>query len=229
MNYSYFLVKPDGIRFLDSICEKIEQKYESIRYYAVSDFEGIIKKLYHKHYERKGKKFAKSFDSYLYGLKEIFGNESVLILIGSRKKTYEDLMKSVLDTKLDIRNKYVNNNVGLITNYGSEQEYIRFLSPTGVKRHPRIMNDLGSYRISDLNIIHCPDMDKSTTLDELKILVDEGIIDDKNLITYSMIKKMQRYQTVRFQRDMKEENYKGESKPNISGWIKDNIDKGCRE
>ena len=222
MHYSYFLVKPDGVKFLDKICEDIEKKYESVRYYAVSDFENIIKKLYHKHYEKGGEKFANSFQSYLYGLREMFGNEAVLILVGDNKRTYEELMKSVLDTKFGIRDKYVNNNVGIVTNYGDRTEYIKIVSSDGIKK-TRIMNEEGSYRISDMNILHCPDSIKSETLDELGILIDEGIIDDKNLITYDMIRMMKRYQTANFQRDMREQGYIGETKPDISGWVKGNI------
>lgn len=223
MHYSYFLLKPDGIRFLDDICRDIEQKYESVRYYAISDFEKVIKRLYHRHYEQKGDKFSKSFDSYLYGLRELFGNESVLILVQDSKKSYENLIQTVFDTKMEIRKKYTNNKVGLVTDYGDDRKYIRFLSQAGDETRPRIMDSLGSYRISDMNIIHCPDATKEATIDELKILIDEGIIDERNLITYDMIRKMKKYQTINFQRDMREEGYEGEIQPDISGWIKGNI------
>ncbi len=229
MNYSYFLVKPDGIRYLDEICENIETKYQRIKYYAVNDFEKIIKKLYHKHYEQKGEKFSKAINSYLYALKEIFGNETVLILVADNRYTYEELAQSVFNTKMEIRKKYINNNIGLVTNYGDRKEYIRFLSQTGEASSPRIMNQLGSYRINDMNIIHSPDNMKSATLDELKILIDSGIIDDKNLITYDMIKMMKKYRTVNFQNDMKEKEYQGEIIPNVSGWIKEKIKENVNE
>ena len=38
-HYSYFLVKPDGIKRLDEICDEIEKKFQSVMYYAVEDFE----------------------------------------------------------------------------------------------------------------------------------------------------------------------------------------------
>lgn len=223
MHYSYFIIKPDGIRYLDKICQNIEQKYQSVRYYAISDFETIIKKIYHKHYERKGQEFENSFGSYLCGLKEIFGNECVLSLIGDNNRTYEEFMKSIFETKIEIRQKYVNNNIGIVTNYGDECGYIRFITKEGNVVAPRIMQDIGSYRINDLNIIHCPDMTKEATLDELKILLDEGIIDNKNLIPYDMIKNMKKYNTVNFQKDMREEKYEGVIQPDISGWVTSEI------
>ena len=47
-SYSYFIVKPDGIRYLDEILEDLEGKFQEIKYYAADDFESLIKKLYHR-------------------------------------------------------------------------------------------------------------------------------------------------------------------------------------
>lgn len=46
---------------------------------------------------------------------------------------------------------------------------------------------------------------------------------------YHMIQKMRKYQTVNFQRDMREEEYIGEIKPDISGWIKNSISDDVEE
>lgn len=224
-HYSYFLVKPDGIRFLDDLCQIVESRFGNVRYYAVEDFEATIKKLYHKHYETKGKKFSDSFDAYLYGLRELFGNETVLMLVSDSDKSYEELMQGVFNTKNEIRQKYVNNKVGIVTNHGNENEsFIRFLSQTGVEKKPRIMNELGNYRISDLNTIHSPDPSFEDTITELQILASAGIIDDKNLITKSMLDNMRRYRTSSFQEDMKKPGYEGEIKPDISGFIRRELD-----
>lgn len=223
-HYSYFIVKPDGIRFLNDICETIEGKFPIVRYYAIEDFKGTIKKLYHKHYERKGEKFAESFDAFLYGINELFGNESILILVADAKRPYEELMQSVFDTKQELRNRYINNNVGIITDYGQKgKDFVRVLTPSGQQKKPRIMIGPGNYRISDMNIIHSPDPELETTLDELKILLSTHVIDDKNLITGQMINQMRKYRTLSFQEDMKLPNYAGDVIPNISGFIKEQI------
>lgn len=220
-HYSYFLIKPDGIRFIDELCDEIEERYQSVRYYAVEDFEEIIKKLYHKHYEEKGEKFANSFDSYLYGLKELFGNQTIMALIADGSISQEELMKSIYRTKIELRNRHTNNNIGIITNHGTgTKNYVRFISADGVKSLPRIMEDLGNHRISNMNIIHSPDPNLSVTLEELNILVSEGIIDDKNLINADIMNKIRKYKTVRFQDDTKEPGYIGEAKPDISGFVK---------
>lgn len=223
-HYSYFIVKPDGIRFLDNICETIEGKFSKVRYYAIQDFKGTIKKLYHKHYERKGDKFGESFEAFLYGIGELFGNESILILVADEKRPYQQLMQTVFETKQELRNKYVNNKVGIVTDYGQKRDkFIRFFTQNGEQKKPRIMMGAGSYRISDMNIIHSPDPDLETTLDELKILLSLHVIDDKNLITEDMLKRMRRYKTLSFQEDMRLPDYPGEIIPNVSGFIKQEI------
>ena len=180
-SYSYFIVKPDGIRYLDEILEDLEGSFQEIKYYAVDDFEGLIKKLYHRHYERKGSSFAKSYASYLYGIKEIFGNKALLALVSDREKTYEELSEDIFAEKVLIRQKYVNNNVGLITNVGDEKiNYIRYVDRKGKLKEPRILSGMGNIRISDMNIIHSPDPDETTTKEELQIIIDSGILEDKN-------------------------------------------------
>lgn len=225
-NYSYFIIKPDGMKFFDDICDNIEQKFSSVKYYAIEDYKDIIKKLYYKHYQNKGEKFSKSFESYLYGLTEIFGNQAILAVVANTEMNYEDFVRSVYETKLEIREKYVNDNIGIVTNYGDgEKNYIKLVSEYGEEKSPRIMKELGNHRISDINVIHCPDANIEDTLRELDILSKEGIIDDKNMIMLSMIKQMRKYQTAKFQDDMREPEYEGGIQPDISGFVKNEIQK----
>ena len=119
--YSYFLVKPDGIRFLPEIIEQLESEFQSIRYFKVEDFSQTIKSLYYKHYEKKGNQFAQAYEQYLYGLNELFGNQALVALVSNQEKeNYTDFCKRVLDLKIKIRNEYANNNVGVITNFANK-------------------------------------------------------------------------------------------------------------
>lgn len=224
-SYSYFIVKPDGIRYLDEILNDLEGKFQEIKYYAVDDFESLIKKLYHKHYENKGSGFAKSYASYLYGIREIFGNKALLVLVGDREKTYEELSNDIFAEKTLIRQKYINNNVGIITNLGDERvNYIRYVDQKGNLKKPRILNGMGNIRISDMNIIHSPDPNEATTKEELQIIINSGILQDKNLLTPDTIKKIREYGTFNFFNDMKKDDYQGNIGPDISGFIKSEID-----
>lgn len=224
-SYSYFIVKPDGIRYLDEILNDLEGKFQEIKYYAVDDFESLIKKLYHKHYGNKGSGFAKSYASYLYGIREIFGNKALLVLVGDREKTYEELSNDIFAEKTLIRQKYVNNNVGIITNLEDEQvNYVRYVDKRGNLKEPRILNGIGNIRINDMNIIHSPDPDEATTKEELQIIINSGILQDKNLLTPDTIKKIREYGTFNFFNDMKKDDYQGNIGPDISGFIKSEID-----
>lgn len=224
-SYSYFIVKPDGIRYLDEILEDLEGKFQEIKYYAVDDFESLIKKLYHGHYEQKGSDFAKAYASYLYGIREIFGNKALLVLVGDREKTYEELSNDIFAEKTLIRQKYINNNVGIITNLGDERvNYIRYVDQKGNLKKPRILNGMGNIRISDMNIIHSPDPNEATTKEELQIIINSGILQDKNLLTPDTIKKIREYGTFNFFNDMKKDDYQGNIGPDISGFIKSEID-----
>lgn len=224
-SYSYFIVKPDGIRYLDEILEDLEGKFQEIKYYAVDDFESLIKKLYHRHYEQKGSNFAKAYASYLYGIREIFGNKALLVLVGDREKTYEELSNDIFAEKTLIRQKYVNNNVGIITNLDDEQvNYVRYVDKRGKLKEPRILNGIGNIRINDMNIIHSPDPDEATTKEELQIIINSGILQDKNLLTPDTVKKIREYGTFNFFNDMKKDDYQGNIGPDISGFIKSEID-----
>lgn len=89
----------------------------------------------------KGSGFAKSYASYLYGIREIFGNKALLVLVGDREKTYEELSNDIFTEKTLIRQKYVNNNVGIITNLEDEQvNYVRYVDKRGKLKEPRILN-----------------------------------------------------------------------------------------
>ena len=70
-----------------------------IWYYKIDNFENIVNNLY---FWRKGSKFKHSFSDYLRALKEIYGNNSLLILIKSNNKDYDILGKDILNKKTGV-------------------------------------------------------------------------------------------------------------------------------
>ncbi len=227
-NYSYFIVKPDGIRYLDEICKEIEKEFESIIYYTIDDFYDITKKLNFKNYEEKGEKFAKSFESYLYGERQIFGNKGLLVLIGDRRMSQQELADKVFQMKLDLRSKYQNDNIAIATNYEQEEvdekNYLKIISETGEQKDPRVLKGLGNHRISDLNTIHSPSPTIEDTVLELRILDEENIITEQNRIIPEIMEKIKKYNTLNITKDMREESYQGEIGPNISGFYSSQIE-----
>ena len=73
-----------------------------IWYYKIDNFENVVNNLYYKHVEEKGDKFKNYFSDYLRALKEIYGNNSLLILIKSNNKDYDALGKDILNKKTGI-------------------------------------------------------------------------------------------------------------------------------
>ena len=113
MNYSYFLIKPDGIRYLKEIDEIINsKKFDRIIYFAVNDWEKVQKDLYEEHYKKKD--FADSYQAFVEAEKNLFGNRGIIILVSKKEGTYQELMDKVLSTKLEIR-KRLAYKVGLVT------------------------------------------------------------------------------------------------------------------
>ena len=154
----------------------------------------------------------------------MFGNKTILALVADTTNSYEDLVKRVYETKIQIRKKYVNDRVAIITNHGSgNKNYVRFLSDDGETKKPRIMQEYGNYRINNMNIVHSPDADVHVTLEELKMLLDEGIMEKENLITRDILMKMRKYKTVGFQKEIRESDYPRELGPDISASIKAQI------
>ena len=230
-HYSYFIVKPDGVRFMNEILNILESKnFKSIYFFSIQDFEEITKKLYHKHYREKGKKFEIGFKSYLYGIREIYNNFGILIVVGDEEREYEELCNEVFRTKAIIRKRFSNDNIGIATNIeDGENNNIFIVSKNGEYEKPRCLNGNGYHRVNDLNIIHCPDPNIETTLEELRILVETGIISDENLIKKDMLDLIVKYKCSNFLEDMKQEQYSGVITSNISGFISSCIRKEDNE
>lgn len=114
--------------------------------------------------------------------------------------------------------------MGVITNFANKDgkaiNRIQIVDENGNKEKQRIFKVKGNYRISDLNIIHCPDADVKTTIEELKILCQKGIIDDKNMISRQEIDNAIKYKSI-----YGSEANINEPKPDISGFFKDEIQK----
>lgn len=225
-HYSYFLVKPDGIRHMDSIMEEVENgNFSSIYPFAVHDFSDIIKKLYHRHYDEKGDKFRKSFGSYLYGVNQIYNNYGILLVVGDDGGDYEDLVQRVYDTKMKIREENVNDNIGIATNIPGEAENdIRIISSSGKTKKLRCLRRPGYHRINDLNFIHCPDPRVDVTLEELDILYENGILSDENLIREDMMSAIVKYRCDNFIEDMRRKEYVSLTGPNLSGFIRSRVE-----
>ena len=130
-------------------------------------------------------------------LKEIYGNNSLLILIKSNNKDYDALGKDILNKKLELRNKFVKKNIAVVTNNTDLDESNRIvltdLDFNFMKQ--RLFKEPGNYRISDFNVIHSPDSDQETIKDELKILYNRGVLRSENMLDKKIIDNLRKYKT----------------------------------
>lgn len=199
VSFGYFIVKPDGAKNIDNILNDVEDKFsdDMIRYYKIDDFENVVNNLYYKHFEEKGDKFKYSFSDYLRALKEIYGNNSLLILIKSNNKDYDALGKDILNKKLELRNKFVKKDIAVVTNNtdleASNRIVLTDLDFNFMKQ--RLFKEPGNYRISDFNVIHSPDSDQETIKDELKILYKLGVLRSENMLDKKIIDNLRKYKT----------------------------------
>lgn len=216
-NYSYFIIKPDGIRFINKIFEKFNENFNEIRFFRIEDYESVIKKLYFRHYQTKGEKFANSFEQYLHASRSIFGKEALLAIVADpNNNDYDIFRQKVYDIKMSIRKDLMDLNVCLVSNENIEESknYIKIVSLNGEEIKSIYSGKIGNYRINRLNVIHCPDTELQSTCEELKILCDLGVINEKNLLGNKNIEELLKYGTLNgFEPNDKEH------KPNISDFV----------
>lgn len=216
-NYSYFIIKPDGIRFINKIFEKFNENFNEIRFFRIENYESVIKKLYFRNYQTKGEKFAKSFEQYLQASRSIFGKEALLAIVADpNNNDYDIFRQKVYDIKMAIREEFMDLNVCLVSNENIEESknYIKIVNLNGEEIKSIYSGKIGNYRINRLNVIHCPDTDLQSTCEELRILCDLGVINEKNLLGNKNIEELLKYGTLNgFEPNDKEH------KPNISDFV----------
>lgn len=219
--YSYFIIKPDGLRFFDKIHEELTNDFDTIRYYKIDDFADIIKKLYFRHYESKGEKFANIFDQYLEASASLYGNKAILAIISNKGGSYQKLREQVFVTKLKLRAEFSSNNVKIVSNSPDKPgaNYIKVVDEEGKSIKQKYFTEKGNYRINELNTIHSPDPDFQSTYEELKILLNSDIIKEENMISQKSFEEVQRFNTLHGFRHDREE-----IKPAISRFVKRDIE-----
>lgn len=217
-HYSYFLIKPDGMKYFKEIKENLNsKKFDRILYFAVNDWEKLQKDVYEEHYKKEG--FSKAYQPYVEAEKKLFGNRTIAIVVCSMGGTYQELMDKVYSTKLELRNK-LDYRLGLVTvsNEFDEKKANQILiaeeQGKRIKKTKRFSEEHKKYGLNHLDLIHCPDPKKEVTLQELNKLFKQGIISDKNILSPEMIENIEKYKTSEFLQEQMENqiqtsNYSG--------------------
>ena len=84
-HYSYFLIKPDGIKYLKEIREHINSKgFDRELYFAVNDWEKVQKDLYEEHYKKES--FRDSYQAFIDAEKILYGNRAIAMIVASKRR-----------------------------------------------------------------------------------------------------------------------------------------------
>ena len=219
--YSYFIIKPDGIKYFPDINNTIEEELgegTSIKYFLIKQYDETIKKLYYKHFEKES--FSKSYEQYLNATKSLFGNLGVLIVVSNTNTNTKDFFDKVLETKHKLRNKLIDPNVCAISNNpnSSDKNRVQIINGEGKEEKQRFFKDEGDYRISGFDVIHCPDANEVDTNKELNILTEIVIISNENMFDAKGIEELLRFRSAYgFNGDW------SEPRPDIAGFVKKEI------
>lgn len=213
--YSYYIIKPDGIRFLDKIINELTEyfKSSSIKFFKIDDYSSIQKKLHYKLYDKHPDSFPEIMDSNMRGVNCIYGNEGILILLSefiNNKQEYTNFLDKISKFKEKIRNETMNNDTFLFTRLSNDSKL------TG----ERIINFQGELRRVDipgtLSRIHCSDHCRDDIYNDLKILLDSGIISNKNMLGPDDINHAKSYASIA---GFNSSRGSDEPRPDIAGFV----------
>lgn len=152
---------------------------------------------------------------------DLYGNKAILAIVTDvNNENGEEFRQKVYDIKMKLRAELGMHNIRILSNNPEVKpnNYVRILDEDGNELKQRSFKEKGNYRINDLNVIHFPDSDTQSTVEELKILLDSNIMKEENIISEKSLQELLRFKTIQgFQVD------KNEIKPNISGFINADI------
>lgn len=203
-NIGYLLFKPESEKHFSEMRQYIENNFEKVQYFAVLDWQHIIRKLYHKHYEEKGESFEDMLEALLESVNQLYGNNAIIALVKDTSVEKDKLVKRVYQTKKHLRNLYSKPNaISIISNsdelgihqHKKIKNKIKIIDENGEEKRFKCMNLPGNYRIQFLNFIHSPDDSVKENDEELTILQQEGILSRRFLMSKEDVDLVGQYKT----------------------------------
>lgn len=214
-NISYFLFKPESEKCFGKMRKYIEQNFQKVKYFAVPDWQDVIKKLYHKHYENKGEKFGDMLESLLAIQNELYGSNAIVALIKDDRTSKDELLKKIYNTKIYLRNTYSKPNAISIISNADELDIpqkrkiknrVKIIDENCKEKKFKCMNQPGNYRIQFFNYIHSPDPCIETSDEEIEILKKAEVLTRKKLISKNDIDFIAKYRTFEILKKYKDVN-----------------------
>lgn len=180
LDCSYFIIKPDGLRHIKNIYSYIESFINScdqVYFYKVANFSDLIKKLYYKLFTIKEMEFDKKFDYLIEALKSLYGNKAILVIMYKANKNEEEyinFINEIYKLKYEIRENLMNTDIRIMIKNNSDEN----LSDSITFNDENYFVALSKL----LSIIHCPEPNVEETMTELRILFEDGVICNNNII-----------------------------------------------
>lgn len=180
LDCSYFIIKPDGLRHIKNIYSFIESFINScdqVYFYKIDNFSVLIKKLYYKLFTIKEMEFDKKFDYLIETLKSLYGNKAILIIMYKNNKSEEEYIQfinEIYKLKHQIRENIMNTDIRIMIKTNSDEK----LSDSIIFNNENYFVALSKL----LSVIHCPEPNVEETMTEMRILFEDGVICNKNII-----------------------------------------------
>ena len=121
--------------------------------------------------------FDKKFDYLTKALKSLYGNKAILIIMYKNcksEKEYIDFINEIYKLKYQIREKFMNNDIRIMIKTNSDEQ----LNDSIIFNNENYFVALSKL----LSVIHCPEPNTEETMTELKILLEDGVICNNNII-----------------------------------------------
>lgn len=200
--YSYFMVKPNGNRDFQFYLNMIsDYKLKVFGFYAIKNYNNIDLYL---HPRDKEKQFLIPVDKMI---NDCCGNYAILIVVGKKDISYNDLVKMIYEIKKRSREKTSFNYFSYVFNFDKivdrkKRNTLVILDEEKNEIKKSEMNGNGDYFVFSVNSLHAPDADVEITIEELKKLCDKEIFLNKNKIPICMIELILKYKTFEYLQDM---------------------------
>lgn len=201
--YSYFIVKPNGNRHLQTYINNIlSGGFKIFGFYAILNYEYVDLEL---HQTTKERKFVIPVDKMF---RDCYGNYAILILIGKTEIEYDDFVKQVYQLKIESREETKFDYFSYVFNFSKLSNKMRkqrlvILDEKNNEITKSEMNENGDFFVFSINSLHAPDANIKQTIWELKKLCEMNLISDKNLIPDRMISLIIKYKTFEYLQDVK--------------------------
>lgn len=196
--YSYMIVKPNGEKHFAEIIFAIRRaNFDIEEMYKISDYEHVNMLL---HPEEEKHKYIIPINRVY---KDFYSNYGIIILISKANISYQNFVTEIVNLKIEIRNKYDYDYIASILDISKigmpyNGETVKIISKSYLEVAKQKMNGKGSYLIISINELHSPDSNIENTIQELILLMDNGIIAKKNEIPERLIAYIKKYGTFSF-------------------------------